>query len=73
MKAQYPEPYIQGEFAERCAAAHGISRQQQDDHAEESFRRAQRAAEAGLTARVRCKVPCPKSKSNVFFHEEIRR
>ena len=47
-----------GTCAERCAQDHGTSRTEQDSHAIESHRRAQRAHEAGFSGRVRpaCKL-----------------
>ena len=46
----------QGECAERCADAHGFSREAQEDAALEGFRRAAAAAESGVTAQVRIAV-----------------
>jgi acetyl-CoA acetyltransferase len=43
---------MQGECAERCAEAHGFSREAQEEAALESFRRATEAAESGVTAQV---------------------
>ena len=42
----------QGECAERCAEAHGFSREAQEGAALEGFRRATEAAESGVTAQV---------------------
>lgn len=39
-----------GECADACAAKHGISREEQDNHAIESVARARRAVEAGISA-----------------------
>jgi len=44
--------WAQGECAERCAEAHGFSRETQEDAALEGFRRATAAAESGATAQV---------------------
>ena len=41
-----------GTCADRCAQEHRISRTEQDAHAIESHRRAQRAHEAGFSGRV---------------------
>lgn len=41
-----------GECAEQCAAAHGITRDQQDDHALETYQRATEAAMSGATGMV---------------------
>ncbi len=43
-----------GECAESCAQKYGISRAQQDDHALETFRRANEAAMSGATGMVEC-------------------
>ena len=45
-----------GECAERCADEFAISRQEQDDHALESHRRAGQAACAGITAEARLRA-----------------
>jgi acetyl-CoA C-acetyltransferase len=42
-----------GACAEAHAAKHGVSREEQDDHALASHERARRAAEAGFSGRVR--------------------
>ena len=47
----------QGECAERCADAHGFSREAQEDAALEGFRRATAAAEGGVTAQVDLLLP----------------
>ena len=41
-----------GECAEQCAVAHGITREQQDDHALETYQRATEAAMSGATGMV---------------------
>ena len=43
-----------GQCAESCAQKYGISRSQQDDHALETFRRADEAAMSGATGMVEC-------------------
>ena len=43
-----------GQCAESCAQKYGISRAQQDDHALETFRRANEAAMSGATGMVEC-------------------
>lgn len=48
-----------GEIAERCADAHGFTRQQQDGHAVECARRARAAGDAGLLAREIVPVSVP--------------
>ncbi|KXZ42135.1 hypothetical protein GPECTOR_198g351 [Gonium pectorale] len=49
-----------GSCAELCAERYGISRQQQDEHALQSHRRACAAAAAGLTAVEIVPVPVPR-------------
>ena len=46
-----------GTCADRCAKEHCISRTEQDAHAVESHKRAQRAHEAGFSGRVRSACP----------------
>ena len=41
-----------GECAEQCAAAHGITRAQQDEHALQTYQRATEAAMSGATGMV---------------------
>ena len=53
------DPYVDqhmGQCAESCAQKYGISRDQQDDHALETFRRANEAAMSGATGMVECRT-----------------
>ncbi len=68
--AYNPQPM--GVFADQCAASCGISRQQQDEYAIESYRRALRAQEEGLFADeiVPVTVRSGKSELTVSLDEE---
>lgn len=52
-----------GECAERCADEFAISRQEQDNHALESHRRAGQAACAGITAEARLRAAAASAVS----------
>lgn len=59
------DPQPMGVFADRCAATCGISRQQQDEYAIESYRRAIRAQEEGLFSDEIIPVSVRSGKSEV--------
>lgn len=60
-----------GMCAEKCAADYGISRQDQDEHAIESYRRAQAALEAGVFEEVvPVEVPQRRGDPIVVRHDE---
>jgi acetyl-CoA C-acetyltransferase len=64
-----------GACGDRCAAKYGFSRQQQDDYAVESFRRAQAAAAAGLSQKeiVPVEVKAGKEVAIVKEDESLKR
>ncbi|GIV56739.1 MAG: acetyl-CoA acetyltransferase [Candidatus Kapaibacterium sp.] len=66
------DPQPMGVFADRCAASCGISRQQQDEYAIESYRRALRAQQEGFFADeiVPVTVRSGKSELTVTLDEE---
>lgn len=66
------DPQPMGVFADRCASSCGISRQQQDEYAIESYRRALRAQQEGLFADeiVPVTVRSGKSELTVTLDEE---
>jgi acetyl-CoA C-acetyltransferase len=59
-----------GTFGERCAQKYGFSRQQQDDYAVESFKRALAAASQCIFAREIVPVEVPAGKETVTVKED---
>ncbi len=57
-----------GQCAESCAQKYGISRDQQDDHALETFRRANEAAMSGATGMVECHTVTVKHDVHVIHN-----
>jgi acetyl-CoA C-acetyltransferase len=61
---------IMGACGDACAARYGFTREQQDDFAIASFKRAQAAVTAGVFAREIVPVPAPAGKSTIMVVDD---